>query len=159
MNLQEAAERADGILDSTFRAIEPEVRWTHGETTAGSCDVTRRRAVMTAISEARRGSFLGVVERYWRQSDYVIKSVNSSVKFPAIYAQSADGFGISLSIGGEGQAFFEVDSPCVQESPVAAPASRPNGPDYSGGPIPRPDVHDEFWSSNAPLPTSSSSAS
>ncbi|MFB7274738.1 hypothetical protein [Streptomyces sp. NPDC056244] len=147
MNLQEAASRADEILDATFDAIKPEVRWTHGETTVGSCDVTRRRAVMTAISEARRGSFLGVIERFWRQSGYEIKSVNSSRKFPAVYAQSGDGFGISLSIGGGGQAFFEVDSPCVEESDVAQPATPANGPDYSGGPIPRPDVHDDFWSS------------
>ncbi len=101
---------------------------------------------MTIISEVRRGNFLGVVERSWRQSGYEIKSVNTSRKFPAIYAQSEDGFGVSLTIGGGGQAFFEIDSPCVEESDVADPRTPSNGPDYSGGPIPRPDVYDDFWS-------------
>ncbi|MFJ5114301.1 hypothetical protein ACIQAD_27090 [Streptomyces sp. NPDC088551] len=159
MDMREAAERADFILDGTFVAIRPEVRWTHGETTVGSCDLSRRRAVMTVISEQRRGGFLGVVERFWRKSGYEITSVNSNKEFPAIYAKSPDGFGLRLSIAGRGQAFFEVATPCVRESSVDAPTSRGNGPDYSGGPIPRPDVHDEFWSSSGPLPTSSSSAS
>ncbi|MFE2035321.1 hypothetical protein ACFXBB_19125 [Streptomyces scopuliridis] len=159
MDMQEAAERADSILDGTFVAIRPEVRWTHGETTVGSCDLSRRRAVMTVISEQRRGGFLGVVERFWQKSGYEITSVNSSEEFPAIYAKSADGFGLRLSVAGKGQAFFEVATPCVEESAVADPTSQPNGPDYSGSPIPRPDVHDDFWSSRAPLPTSSSSAS
>jgi hypothetical protein len=149
MDLQGAASRADGILDATVSAIEPEIKWAHGVTTAGSCDVTRRRVVMTFISEARRGSFLGVVERFWLDSNYVVKSVNSSKKFPAIYAQSADGFGISLSIGDKGQAFFEVDSPCVEGSAVAEPTTKPNGPDYRGGPIPRPNVRSDFWSAES----------
>ena len=119
--------------------------------------MTRRRVVMTEISEARRGGFLGVVERFWRQNDYVIKSVNTSRKFPAVYAQSAEGFGVSLSVGAGGQVFFEVDSPCVEESAVADSSSKPNGPNYGGGPIPRPNVHDDFWSSKAPLPAASPS--
>ncbi|WP_198533732.1 hypothetical protein [Streptomyces odonnellii] len=147
MNMQEAAERADSILDATFGAIRPEVRWTHGETTTGSCDLSRRRAVMTVISEQRRGGFLGVVERFWRKSGYEITSVNTNREFPAIYARSPDGFGLRLSIAGKGQAFFEVATPCVEESDVAGPTTPANGPDYRGGPIPRPDVHDSFWSS------------
>ncbi|MEV7684089.1 hypothetical protein AB0O64_36970 [Streptomyces sp. NPDC088341] len=155
MDMQEAAERADSILDGTFGAISPEVHWTHGETTAGSCDLSRRRAVMTVISEQRRGGFLGVVERFWRKSGYEITSVNTSREFPAIYAKSPDGFGLRLSIAGRGQAFFEVATPCVEESDVAKPRTRANGPDYSGGPIPRPDVYDDFWSSEGGLSASS----
>ncbi|MFD3519167.1 hypothetical protein [Streptomyces sp. NPDC058653] len=150
--MQEAADRADSILERTFQAIRPGVRWTHGETTSGSCDLSRRRAVMTIISEQRRGGFLGVIERSWRKSGYEITSVNSSPRFPAIYAKSADGFGIRLSIGGEGQAFFEVATPCVEKSAVADPTAETDGPNYAGGPIPRPDVHDEFWSATAPPP-------
>ncbi|WTK95770.1 hypothetical protein OG700_21215 [Streptomyces sp. NBC_01508] len=146
MNMQEAAERADSILDGTFRAIRPGVKWTHGETTVGSCDLSRRRAVMTIVSERQRGGFLGVVERYWRKSGYEITSVNSSQRFPAIYAKSLDGFGIRLSIGGEGQAFFEVATPCVEKSAVADPTAETDGHNYAGGPIPRPDIRDDFWS-------------
>lgn len=152
LNMQEAAERADSILEGTFRAIRPTVRWTHGETTAGSCDLSRRRAVMTIISEQRRGGFLGVVERSWRKSGYEITSVNSSQRLPAIYAKSPDGFGIRLSIGGGGQAFFEVATPCVEKSAVADPTAATDGPNYAGGPIPRPDVHDDFWSAATPPP-------
>lgn len=55
MDMQAAAERSDEILDSVLLEIQPELRWTHGPTTVGSCDVSRRRVVMTDISAARRG--------------------------------------------------------------------------------------------------------
>lgn len=135
MNMQDAADRADVILDEVFEEIHPEVQWTHGPTTIGSCDLTRRRTVMTIVSRERRGSLLGLVDRFWRKSEYRIKAVNRDVEFPAIYAQTKDGFGVSLSIGGEGQAFFEVDSPCVKESEVADPITKPNGPSYADAEI------------------------
>lgn len=151
MDMQGAADHADGIMDSTLKGIEPEVQWTHGITTTGSCDVTRRRTVMTVVSAARRGSFLGLVERIWRNRDYRIKGVNNDVDSPAIYAQTRDGFGVTLIIGGEGQAFFEVDSPCVMESEVAESTTPPNGPAYEGVyPLPRPNVRSDFWSAGAP---------
>lgn len=151
MNMQEAAEQADAMLDATFSSIKPQVNWAHGPTTAGSCDLSRRRTVMTVISENRRGSFLGVVERFWRSHGYRITDVNESKKFPAIFAKTSDGFGISLTIGGEGQAFFEVATPCVTESKVADPTAKPNGPTYEGVyPLPRPNVQSKFWSANSP---------
>ncbi|MGC5365036.1 hypothetical protein ACPXCE_25750 [Streptomyces sp. DT24] len=147
MDMQEAADRADGILDAVLKHITPEVQWAHAPTTTGSCDVSRMRVVMTVISAERRGSFLGLVDRFWRKSGYRIKMVNKDVDFPAIYAQTEDGFGVSLTIGGEGQAFFEVDSPCVRESEVAASGTRANGPGYEGVyPLPRPNVRSSFWS-------------
>ncbi|WP_199837798.1 hypothetical protein [Streptomyces sp. NRRL S-1521] len=151
MNMQEAAEQADSMLDATFSAIKPEIEWAHGPTTAGSCDLSRRRAVMTVISEERRGSFLGVVERSWRSRGYHITNVNKSKEFPAVFAKTSDGFGIILTIGGGGQAFFEVATPCVRESKVADPTSKPKGPTYEGiYPLPRPNVRSAFWSSSRP---------
>ncbi|MFF1504587.1 hypothetical protein ACFVZR_33070 [Streptomyces sp. NPDC058316] len=151
MDMQEAAERADGILDALLEEIHPQVQWTHGPTTTGSCDVTRRRTVMTIVSAERRGSFLGVVDRFWRKSGYRIKSINNDADVPAIFAQTQDGFGVSLITGGEGQVFFEVDSPCVQESEVADPIAKPNGPSYADAEIiPRPNVRSDFWSAGAP---------
>jgi hypothetical protein len=158
MNQQEAANRADAILDATLRAVRPQVHWAHGETTVGSCDLTRRRIVTTQISEQRRGSFVGVIERFWRDSRYRIKSINASKEFPAVYAQSRDGFGISLIVRGAGQAYFEVDTPCVARSGVREATAVPDGPDYRGGPVPRPNVYDDFWSSTDVLPSSSPSA-
>lgn len=153
MDMQEAAERADGILDAVLGAVQPGVQWAHGPTTTGSCDVSRMRVVMTIVSESRRGSFLGVVDRFWRKSGYRIKGINRDADLPAIYAQTSDGFGVTLSIGGEGQAFLEVDSPCVKESAVADSTTPPNGPSYEGiYPIPRPNIHSDFWSANTPPP-------
>ncbi len=151
MNMQEAAGRADGILDAVLMEIKPRVHWAHGPTSIGGCDVSRMRVVMTIVSTGRRGSFLGVVGRFWRKNGYRIKAVNKDVDFPAIYAQTSDGFGVTLSVGGEGQAFFEVDSPCVEESDVAESTTPPNGPSYEGVyPLPRPNVRSDFWSAGAP---------
>ncbi|MEU1120725.1 MULTISPECIES: hypothetical protein [unclassified Streptomyces] len=146
ITMQKAAEHQDDMLDATLNAIKPELHWTHGATTKGSCDVTRRRVVMTKVSEARRGNLLGVVQRSWEKSGYAITSVNKSRKFPAILAETKDGFGISVSVGGEGQFTFTADSPCVKESDVAEPTTRANGPDDKY-PIPRPNVRSDFWSS------------
>jgi hypothetical protein len=156
ITMQQAAVRADSMLDATLSAIKPEVHWTHGATTTGTCDVSRRRVVMTIISQERLGSLLGLVQRFWEKSGYRIKSVDRDEKFPAIYAQSTDGFGIDLTVGAERQVFFEVATPCAKPSDVADPTTRPNGPDYDY-PIPRPNVHSDFWSSTTPIPAASPS--
>lgn len=151
MNMQEAAKHADEMLDATIGAIEPEVEWAHGDTTSGSCDLTRRRVVMTVISDRRRGNFLGLIERFWKKSGYEITSVKEGKTYPAIFATSPQGFGIVLAIRGQGQAHFEVNTPCVKRSEVAAPTTKPNGPSYEGVEIPRPNVHSDFWSADTPL--------
>lgn len=151
MNMQQAAERADAILDQTFAAIKPPVNWTHGVSTEGNCDVSRRRQVMTIISPERRGSFFGVVERHWKAQGYRHLSSNNS-KIPATYFQTQDGFNVSLLVGLQGHASFEVATPCVEHSEVAPPKSETVGPDYSGGelPLPLPNVHSDFWSAGNP---------
>ncbi|MFF7012626.1 hypothetical protein ACFY9Y_26620 [Streptomyces fimicarius] len=149
MDMQAAAVRSDEILDAVLQEIRPELRWTHGFTSVGMCDVTRRRVVMTDISAARRGNFLGVVDRFWRKSGYRMTTVNNSAEFPAIYARTSDGFRVSLRIGGKGQAFFQVDTPCVRESEVADSTSKATAPLYEGMEfIPRPNIHSDFWSAD-----------
>lgn len=152
MNMQEAAEHADQMLDATFSSIRPEVQWAHDQNSSGICDVTRRRTVLTVISEQRRGNFLGVVERSWKESGYAITSVKRGKKYPGIFAKSSDGFAIALTIADKGQAHFEVSTPCVKESDVAAPTAAPNGPAYEGVEIPRPNVRSDFWSAGTPVP-------
>ena len=149
MNMQEAADRADRILDETFSSIKPPVRWVHGESTEGACDVSRRRAVVTVISESRRGSFLGVVERGWEKLGFRQIGVNKNLVSPATYFETPDGFRVRLLIGGGGQAFFEVATPCVEESPVSAPTSQTGGAERGSGPMPTPHVHSDFWSAGA----------
>ncbi|MEW1632271.1 hypothetical protein AB0387_33765 [Streptomyces sp. NPDC089173] len=77
--------------------------------------------------------------------------VNSDVEFPAIYARTSDGFGVRLRIGGKGQAFFQVDTPCVRKSDVAESTSQATAPLYEGMEvIPRPNIYSDFWSSETP---------
>ncbi|MFH8373704.1 hypothetical protein [Streptomyces cyaneofuscatus] len=147
MDMQEAAERSDAMLDSVLKAVDPDLQWAHGPTTTRACGVTRRRAVMTVVSADRRQTFLDRAEAFWRKSDYRIKAVNKDEVFPAVYAVTEAGFGVSVSFRGKGQAFLEADSPCVKESKVAPPAAEPNGPVYEGVyPLPRPNVRSDFWS-------------
>ncbi|MCX4970361.1 hypothetical protein OHA98_37495 [Streptomyces sp. NBC_00654] len=150
MDMQGAAEHADSMLDAVLEKIQPSVMWTHGPTTVGSCDVSRRRVVMTVVSPVRRGSLLGLVDRFWRSNGYRMTAVNNDAEFPAVYAQTEQGFGVSLRFGGEGQAFLQVDTPCVQESEVADSTSRATAPTYEGMEhIPRPNIRDGFWSAGA----------
>lgn len=149
MNMQEAAVRADEILDGTFAAIKPPVHWTHERSTEGGCDVQRSRAVMTIISEERRGSFLGVIERYWKSQGYKQLSVNGSA-MPAMYFRTPDQFNVRVLIGGAGQAFFEVATPCVNPSKVSLPKTETVGPNYAGKRTPIPDVTSDFWSVKSP---------
>ncbi|MFE9457725.1 hypothetical protein [Streptomyces californicus] len=157
MDMQEAAEHADGMFYATVGAIKPELAWTHRATTTGRCDVSRYWTVMTVISEQRRGNFLGVVERFWKANDYRIDTVNPSKDLPTIIATSPDGFGIRVSFGYKGQAFFEVTTPCVDKSEVARPVKAANGRAYEGK-IPTPDVRSAFWSAESPVPSPSASA-
>ncbi|MEU6838427.1 hypothetical protein ABZ941_24600 [Streptomyces rubiginosohelvolus] len=147
MDMQEAAEQSDAMLDAVLKGIDPDVQWAHGPTTTRACGVTRRRTVMTIVSPERRQTFLDRAETFWRKNDYRIKAVNKDEKFPAVYAVTRSGFGVSVSFRGKGQAFLEADSPCVEESKVAAPTTEPNGPAYEDVyPLPRPHVRSDFWS-------------
>ncbi|MBK3547727.1 hypothetical protein [Streptomyces sp. MBT60] len=147
VDMQEAAEESDAMLDAVLKGIDPDVQWAHGPTTTRACGVTRRRTVMTIVSPERRQTFLDRAETFWRKNDYRIKAVNKDEKFPAVYAVTRSGFGVSVSFRGKGQAFLEADSPCVKESKVAAPTTEPNGPAYEDVyPLPRPNVRSDFWS-------------
>ncbi|MFF6880501.1 hypothetical protein ACFY9S_35125 [Streptomyces sp. NPDC012474] len=149
MNLQEAADRADKILDEAFAAIKPPVEWTPRYSMPGDCYVDRDRAVMTIISAERRGSFLGVLERHWKSKGY--KLVATSPNGLVAHFKTQDGFQLEVLIGPNGQAHLSVTTPCVKESEVAQPTSKPNGPDYSKQELPAPNVKSTFWSSDAPL--------
>ncbi|MGY5021088.1 hypothetical protein ACWGBY_16310 [Streptomyces griseus] len=149
MDMQDAAGHADEMLDSVLAEIEPSVRWVHGPTTMGSCTVTRRRTVMTIVSAQRRGSFLGLVDRFWRKSGYRVTAINSHADAPAIFVRTQDGFQMSLTVADKGQAHFTVDSPCVRHSQVADSTSRATAfLDPGAQVIPRPNIHSDFWSAD-----------
>lgn len=165
MNMREAADHAEGIIDATLKAINPPVVAMRGPSSDSSCTdlrsdgtgtgaVTRRRYVMTIISAERRGSFLGVVERHWKNEGYQITSVRNSADMPAIFMTAPDGFQVSLEFGYKGQAGFHVTSPCVTESKVTeAPRKplEPGSPESKGLPY----VHSDFWSARTPVPSAS----
>ncbi|MEV6550926.1 hypothetical protein AB0M57_19770 [Streptomyces sp. NPDC051597] len=160
MNMQQGADRADAILGKTLAAIKPELRWLHGPSTHASCGddpsapegtgtVDRRIQIQTIVSEARRGSLLGVVERDWRGRGYKITNVNSHKRFPSIVASTPDNFSVEVSVGGEGQFFFSVTTPCFAQTAVAAPTTQPNTPERDGQYPLRPYLHDDFWSATS----------
>ncbi|WP_328582967.1 hypothetical protein [Streptomyces sp. NBC_00370] len=166
MNMQAAANQADMILQQTLSGIMPELRWNHGPSNESICtdfkngsrgtgSVKRRIAVMTVVSEARRGNLLGVVERNWKTRGYRITSVDDDKDLPAIFASTPEDFRMRVAVGGRGQFFFSITTPCFRESPVSAPATAPNTPDRAGEYPQPPDVQDDFWSSSEPLASSS----
>ncbi|MGW4161603.1 hypothetical protein [Streptomyces sp. NPDC004788] len=157
MNMQQAADRADEILDDVLAAIVPPVQWTHRPTMAGNCSTDRSRTVMTIISEERRGAFLGLVDRHWKSKGFTFRATSKDKQ--AAYYLSPDGFQAKVLIGWKGQAHFEVTTPCVEKSDVAPPTSPPNGVDYYNKPPTAPNVTSEFWSATAPVPGTTASPS
>ncbi|MGW1056050.1 hypothetical protein AB5L52_12575 [Streptomyces sp. CG4] len=157
MNMQEAAERADSLLAGTLDAIKPQVKWAHGISTDLSCTVSRRVSVTTVISAERRGSFLGIVEQYWKKKGFTYRGSNKSETTPATYFVTPDEFQIRLLFGYQGQAHFEVTTPCVEKSGVAPPKPRAGAPTYDGSEPPLPSEHSDFWSAKSTVPGTSSS--
>ncbi|GAA2517079.1 hypothetical protein [Streptomyces gobitricini] len=165
VNMQQAGNRAEKILDDTLAAIQPRVETQRGPSgdpictdfkndSTGTGQVIRRRHVMTVISAERRGSFMGVVERYWKKEGYEITTVRPSKERPAIFARTSEGFEVTVKIGDKGQAFFSVSSPCVTESEVTEPPRKtldPNSPEAKGLPY----IKSPFWSAETPVPSPS----
>ncbi|MEU7278785.1 LppA family lipoprotein [Streptomyces sp. NPDC045431] len=167
ISLQEAAEKAASIMLDSVSAVNPELNWVHYAPTQGGCggytidgkatsSVTRRVAVMTIVSEARRGSLLGVVERHWKQRGYKITEVNPDKDLPAISASTPEDFRLGVTVGKKGQFFFSITTPCFIESEVQPPKTKPNGTPLDGEHVPDPYVRSDFWPSNTSAPSSPS---
>ncbi len=104
---------------------------------------------MTVVSPGRRGSLLGVVDRHWKREGFRLRLINSHADAPAMYAETKDGFAVSLIVADKGQVHFDVLSPCVRPSAVADSASRATAPlDPEAEFIPRPNIHSDFWSAD-----------
>ncbi|MFE3021156.1 hypothetical protein [Streptomyces sp. NPDC059256] len=110
---------------------------------------------MTVISEARRGSLLGVIERYWKEKGYKITGVNRNKTFPAIYASTPEDFRLVAMVGKKGQFFFGITTPCFINSEVEAPKTTPNGTPFEGSVVPDPYVRSDFWSATTSIPSTS----
>ncbi|MFJ4972332.1 hypothetical protein [Streptomyces sp. NPDC088755] len=106
---------------------------------------------MTVVSAQRRGSLLGVVDRFWRKSGYRMTAINNDVDVPAIYARTEDGFQVGLIVADRGQVHLDVISPCVSYSEVAHSTRQATASlDPAAESIPRPNIHSDFWSAETP---------
>ncbi|MFE2365743.1 hypothetical protein [Streptomyces virginiae] len=164
MNMQQGAERADAILQETLGAVRPELKWNHGPGGSAGCtkgvagaatgtgSAKRSITILTVVSEQRRGALIGVIERDWKSRGYKITSVRQAAEAPAVYASTPDGYSLSVEVAGEGQFFLDAATPCLADSPVMDPMTKPNT-HVRSGPFPqRPDERDEFWSAETPVP-------
>ncbi|MET9436216.1 hypothetical protein [Streptomyces sp. NPDC006551] len=162
ISMREAAERADAIMLDSISSVKPELNWVHHAWSDGGCDgytidgkptgsVTRRAAVMTIVSEARRGSLLGVVERHWEKLGYEITGHNTSRDVPSIYARTPDDYRMSILVGKKGQFFLTITTPCFIESEVQEPKTRASGTPFDGSVVPDPSVRSDFWSLDTPV--------
>ncbi|WP_371665347.1 hypothetical protein OG306_13825 [Streptomyces sp. NBC_01241] len=162
MDMQQAGQRSEAILDGTLAAIHPSVKWAYGAPAEAACStglneptdtttVTRSRNILTVVSEQRRGNLLGLVQRYWERQGFRVVSANSDKDMPRIRARDADGFTVSLEVGNIGNVSVSAGLGCAENSAMTYPTGTPGHP---GGPKAeelRPREHSAFWSSNEPL--------
>lgn len=163
MNMQQAGDRAEALLDDTLKAVTPPLSWGYNVPTEVECStglneptgtftIQRGRYVTTIVSAQRRGNLLGLVERHWKQRGYRVTSTNPDKDMPAIDVSTPDGFVVSLDVGAAGNVTLSAASPCAAKSQMTFPTGTPGGP---GGPQGEPDLrpreHSSFWSSPAPV--------
>ncbi|MGW2839701.1 hypothetical protein ACWCWD_18090 [Streptomyces sp. NPDC001493] len=162
LDMEQAGQRAEDILDGTLAAVRPSVAWSHGSPVEAACSaglneptgtttVTRSRNILTVVSDERRGNLLGAVQRYWKEKGFTIQSVNSDASMPSIRAKAPDGFAVALEVGSIGNVSVSAGLSCAANSAVTYPAGTPGVP---GGPKAeevRPGERSAFWSSSEPL--------
>ncbi|WP_371772902.1 hypothetical protein [Streptomyces sp. NBC_01438] len=158
MDMQQAGQRAEALLDGTMEAIHPSVKWVYGTPSETPCStglnrptgtttVFRSRNILTLVSEQRRGELLEQVRRYWEQQGARDFSVFSDKDVPRIRATTSDGFSVVLQVGDIGNVFVRAGAGCVADSAMTYPAETPG---TLGGPKKEeltPREHSDFWSS------------
>ncbi|MFI1104855.1 hypothetical protein [Streptomyces melanogenes] len=157
MDMQQAGEGSEKILDDTLAAIRPPVKWAYGAPMREACStdlneptgrttVTRSRNLLTVVAPHRRGSLLGVVQRHWEQQGFKVTSVRNDETMPWLRATRPDGFSVSLQVGSVGNVFISASFACARDSAMTYPPGTPGQP---GGPRTeelRPTERSEFWS-------------
>ncbi|WP_329591918.1 hypothetical protein OG195_26405 [Streptomyces sp. NBC_01362] len=162
MDMQQAGQRSEAVLDGTLAAIRPAVKWAYGAPVESACStglneptgtttVTRSRNILTVVSEQRRGNLLGLVQRHWEGQGFRVVSVNTDKDMPRIEAKGPDGVTVSLEVGSIGNVSLNAGLSCAENSAMTYPTGTPGRP---GGPRTeevRPREHSAFWSSEEPL--------
>ncbi|NEC69069.1 hypothetical protein G3I41_31470 [Streptomyces sp. SID9727] len=157
MDMQQAGERAEEILDGTMGAIQPSVEWARGLTGETACDagfseptgttsITRSRNVLTVVSRQRRGELFEMIQRYWERQGFQDFDVDSAEDMPRTRAKSPDGLVVILSAGDIGNVSVTAGFACAKDSPMTYPKGTPSRP---GGPTKSeriPHEHSSYWS-------------
>ncbi|MGW0672038.1 hypothetical protein [Streptomyces sp. NPDC002746] len=158
MDMQQAGQRAEAILDGTMAAIRPPVKWVHGTPAESACStglnrptgtttVFRSRNILTVVSKERRGELLEQVRRYWEQQGARDFDVDSDKDMPGIRATTADEFTVMLQVGSIGNIFVRSGFGCAEDSEMTYPAGTPGQPGGSKKEELTPREHSDFWSS------------
>ncbi|MGW1180908.1 hypothetical protein ACWD7Y_19745 [Streptomyces drozdowiczii] len=157
MDMQQAGQRAEEILDDTMEAIQPPVKWVRGVAMESPCStdlneptgttsVVRSRNILTVVSERRREELLKTVQGHWEKrgaGDFVIRS---GEKRPQIRATTADGLTVTLYVGNAGNVYIRVGFGCAQDSAVTYPEGTPGHPGGPEEPERIPHEHSPYWS-------------
>ncbi|MGW1377085.1 hypothetical protein ACWD6P_22855 [Streptomyces sp. NPDC002446] len=158
-NVKQAVKQIDSVLDDTFKAIRPRIKWREGpahvserrnsftNTANGEVGVSRKRYVRTKVSKAKLTELIKDIYAQWRAAGYEIGEMIP--QGPSFSATAADGCVINFRVGGYGNisisASIDVPSDAVSgdirgEEGDKFPKAPDGGPDYA------PDVRDPYWS-------------
>ncbi|NED15980.1 hypothetical protein [Streptomyces sp. SID9124] len=157
MDMRQAGERAEEILDGTMAAIQPSVKWGRGLTGETACDkgfseptgttsITRSRNVLTVVSRQRRGELFEMIRRYWERQGFRDFDIDSAEDMPRTRAKSPDGLVVVLSAGEIGNVSVTAGFACATDSPMSYPKGTPSQP---GGPVKSeriPRERSPYWS-------------
>ncbi|GAA2998425.1 hypothetical protein JCM13580A_41610 [Streptomyces drozdowiczii] len=157
MDMQQAGERAEEILDGLMAAIQPSVKWARGLTGETACDkgfseqtgttsITRSRNVLTVVSRQRRGELFKMIRGHWEQQGFREFDIDSREDMPRTRAKSPDGLVVILSAGSTGNISVTAGFACARDSPMSYPKGTPSHP---GGPVKSeriPREHSPYWS-------------
>ncbi|MFB6568385.1 hypothetical protein [Streptomyces noursei] len=159
IGVPQAVKQVDSLLDDTFKAVRPKLKWREGpahmsevknsitNTSTGEVRVGRHRYVRTKVSESKMTKLLTVVSEHWKKEGFEIRSSNSRV--PSLSGKASDGRVIGLSVGGAGDVDISAGISALSDGPSGDiegeegdkfPKAPSEGPDYT------PDVRDPYWS-------------
>ncbi|MFB8212462.1 hypothetical protein [Streptomyces sp. NPDC056010] len=157
MDMKQAGQRAEEILDDTMEAIQPSVKWVRGVAMVSPCStnlneptgtttVVRSRNILTVVSERRRDELLKMVQRHWKKRGATDFDVHSDEKMPRIRAKTADGLTVTLDVGYAGNVYIRAAFGCAQDSAMTYPKGTPGQPGGPDEPERIPREHSSYWS-------------
>ncbi|WP_329566971.1 hypothetical protein [Kitasatospora sp. NBC_01266] len=153
MSPTEARAKMVGLLDDTFAALTPALRfrdgWPHStenDEPGGTANASLDRYVMTKVATTRYGALLGLVERHWKDRGYTIESVNADTRMPAMTARTPDGSALNLIVGYPGNITVTAAVTPIPLTPAPFGPEPPQPTLANGNPDIMPNTEDPFWS-------------